>query len=316
MVNYALRRLLIAAALIVAVGTLTQLAIHMIPGDPAYLILGAEMAPDPQVLESLRHQLGLDRPIYEQVLSGLYGLFTFNLGKSLQDGRSVSNLIIQTLPISFVLVISATLVAVLIGMTLGAIAAIKHNSTIDWGATIFATLGISTPVFVSGTFLIYLFSLYLGWVPASGYVSLFENPAAFLKRLLLPTLTVGFAHGAEIARMTRSCMLETLRADYITTARSKGLKETAVLVKHGLRNALIPVVAMIGIQFGSMFGRTVLIEAVFNWPGMMSAMVIAARFHDYPAVRGILMVIAAIFILINLIVDLAYAYLDPRIVYD
>jgi peptide/nickel transport system permease protein len=316
MLTYVARRLLIAMVLIIAVGVLSQLAIHLIPGDPAYLVLGAEMAPDPEVLASTRHKLGLDRPIYEQVVSGLYGFLRFDLGNSLQDGRPVARLVVDTFPVSFVLVISATLVGIIIGMFLGTIAAIKRNSVLDWFATVFATLGISTPVFVSGTFFIYLFCLHWRLVPAGSYVPLFENPWDFFKRLLLPVITVGFAQGAEITRMTRSCMLETLRADYITTARSKGLKESVVLVKHALRNALIPVVAMIGVQFGSMFGRTVLIEAIFGWPGMMSAMVTAARFHDFPVVRGILMVIAAVFILINLVTDLTYAYIDPRIVYD
>jgi peptide/nickel transport system permease protein len=169
---------------------------------------------------------------------------------------------------------------------------------------------------VTGTFLIYLFCIYLNWVPASGYVALSDNPVDFLKRLLLPTITVGIAQGAEIARMTRACMLDTLRADYITTARSKGLGEKVVLLKHALRNAVVPVAAMIGVEFGSMFGRTVLVESLFSWPGMMSAMVLGARFHDFPVVRGILVTIAAVFILINLLTDLAYAYLDPRIAYE
>lgn len=316
MLTYIIRRLLIAVLLVVIVGIVSQMAIHFIPGDPAYLILGAEMAPDPEQLKSVRHQLGLDRPLYEQVARGVWGMFTFDLGNSLQDGRPVTDLIKATFPVSLVLVVSSTLVAVILGMTLGSIAAIRHNSVTDWFATVVATLGISTPVFVSGTFMIYFFCISLRLVPASGYVPLSEDPGDFFKRLILPMLTVGFAHGAEIARMTRSCMLETLKKDYMTTARSKGLKERAVLIQHGLRTALIPVVAMIGVQFGSMFGRTVLIETVFSWPGMMSTIVTAARFHDFPVVRGIMAVIATAFILINLITDISYAYLDPRIVYD
>ncbi|MBI4572327.1 MAG: ABC transporter permease [candidate division NC10 bacterium] len=316
MLQYTLRRLLIAVGLIAAVGIIGQLAIHMIPGDPAYIILGSETTPDPKVLETLRRDLGLDRPITVQVLAALWGFARLDLGTSLQDGRPVWNLVEASLPVSAVLVVSATAFAILFGMLLGMVAAVRHNSGMDWGASVFATFGISTPVFVTGTFLIYLFSIYLEWIPASGYVTLSEKPVDFLKRLILPTVTVGIAQGAEIARMTRSCLLETLRADYITTARSKGVAEPIVLLRHALRNAILPVAAMIGVQFGSMFGRTVLVEALFSWPGMMSAMVVAARFHDFPVVRGILVMIAAIFILINLITDLAYAVLDPRIAYD
>ncbi len=316
MLQYTLRRLLIAVFLIAAVGIIGQLAIHMIPGDPAYIILGSETTPDPKVLETLRHDLGLDRPIVVQLLEALWGFARLDLGTSLQDGRPVWTLVEASFPVSAVLVVSASVFAILFGMLLGMVAAVRHNSGVDWGATVFATFGISTPVFVTGTFLIYLFSIHLEWIPASGHVALSENPADFLRRLILPTVTVGIAQGAEIARMTRSCMLETLRADYITTARSKGLAEILVLCKHALRNAVLPVAAMIGVQFGSMFGRTVLVEALFSWPGMMSAMVVAARFHDFPVIRGILVMIAAIFILINLITDLAYAVLDPRIAYE
>jgi len=316
MLAYIIRRIVAAGVLIIVVGVVSQLAIHLIPGDPVYLILGAEMAPDPEMLASVRHKLGLDRPLHQQIADGVYGLFRLDFGISLQDKRPISKLIASTFPVSLTLVVSATILAIVSGLILGSIAAIQHNSVVDWLATVTATLGISTPVFITGTFLIYIFCLYWKLVPASGYTPLFENPSAFFLRLLLPTITVGFANGAEITRMTRSCMLETLRADYMTTARAKGVKELVVLIKHGLRNALIPVVAMVGVQFGSMFGRTVLVEAVFNWPGMMSTLVVAARYHDFPVVRGILVVIAAIFILINLVTDLAYAWIDPRIAYD
>jgi peptide/nickel transport system permease protein len=316
MLRYTLRRLAIAILLIVAVGILGQLAIHMIPGDPAYVILGSETTPDPAVLARVRADLGLDRPLYMQVLLALRGFATLDLGKALQDGRPVWTIVEQTFPVSAVLVVSATLFAVLFGLALGIVAALRHNSTLDWLAAVFATFGMSTPVFVTGTLLIYLFCIYLEWIPASGHVALSDSPIDFLKRLILPTVTVGLAQGAEIARMTRSCVLETLRADYVRTARSKGLPESLVLLKHSLRNAIVPVTAMIGVQFGSMFGRTVLVEALFSWPGLMSAMVVGARFHDFPVVRGVLITISAIFILINLITDLAYAVLDPRITYD
>jgi len=316
MFAYIIRRMATAVIMIVIVAIVAQLAIHLLPGNPAYLILGAEMAPDPEMLASVTHELGLDRPLYQQVADGVFGLFRLDFGTSLKDQRPISKLIASTFPVSLTLVVSATVFAIVFGLILGFIAAIRHNSVVDWLATVTATLGISTPVFITGIFLIYIFCIHWKLVPASGYTPLFENPRAFLLRLLLPTITVGVANGAEIMRMTRSCMLETLRADYMTTARAKGVKEIVVLIKHGLRNALIPVVAMIGVQFGSMFGRTVLVEAVFNWPGMMSTLVVAARYHDFPVVRGILVVTAAMFILINFATDLAYAWIDPRIAYD
>ncbi len=316
MLRYILRRLGIAVALIAAVGILGQLAIHMIPGDPAYVILGSETTPDPVALAKVRHDFGLDRPVYIQVLAALWGLARLDFGNSFQDGQPVWKIVKATFPVSAVLVVTATAFAIIFGLTLGIVAALRHNRATDWLATILATLGISTPVFVTGTFLVYLFCIYLEWVPASGYVALAEKPLDFLKRLILPTVTVGLAQGAEIARMTRSCMLETLRADYVTTARSKGLAESVVLLKHALRNAIIPVAAMIGVQFGSMFGRTVLVEALFSWPGMMSAMIVGAQFHDFPVVRGILIAISSVFILINLLTDLSYVILDPRIAHD
>ena len=316
MLVYVIRRIITAVILILIVATVAQVAIHLLPGDPAYLILGAEMAPDPEMLASVSHRLGLDRPLYQQIADGVFGLFRFDFGTSLQDQRPVSKLIASTFPVSVSLVVSATIVAIFFGLVFGFIAAIRRNSLVDWFATVTATFGISTPVFITGILLIYAFCIHWRLIPASGYTPLLENPRAFFLRLLLPTITVGFANGAEIMRMTRSCVLETLRADYMTTARAKGVKELVVLIKHGLRNALIPVVAMIGVQFGSMFGRTVLVEAVFNWPGMMSTLVVAARYHDFPVVRGILVVTAAIFILINLATDMAYALIDPRIAYD
>jgi len=280
MLAYIVRRLIVGVGLVIAVGVLSQIAIYLIPGDPAYLILGAEMAPDPEMLASIRHSLGLDRPLYMQLADSLVKLFQFDLGTSLQNKRPVSELIASTFPVSLTLVLSSTIAAIIFGLSLGTLGAVYRSSVIDWLVTVIATLGISTPVFVTGTFLIYFFCMHLHLVPASGYVPILEDPSTFFRRLILPTVAIGFANGAELTRLTRSCVLEVLRADFMTTARAKGLPERIVLIKHGLRNALVPVVAMIGVQFGSMFGRTVLVENVFSWPGMMSAMVIAARYHD------------------------------------
>jgi len=313
--KYVARRVAVAVLLVLVVVTIAQVGIHLLPGDPAFIILGGEMAPDPQVLAAVRQQLGMDKPVAVQILDGLKALLRFDFGRSLQNKQPVSGLISRTLAISLSLVLSVAVLAIVFGVGMGVIAAIRHNSWIDRLVTAIATLGISTPVFVTGSLLILLFSVTWRLVPASGNVRLGEDPAAFFARLLLPAVTGGFWYGAEIARMSRSCMLDVLKQDYMTTARAKGVVESRVVLGHGLRNALVPIVALIGVQLGSMFGNTVLLEAVFNWPGLMSAMVEAARYRDFPIIRGVLVIISVLMIGINLLTDLIYAYIDPRIRY-
>jgi peptide/nickel transport system permease protein len=313
--KYVVRRLITAVLLVLVVVTIAQIGIYLLPGDPVYIILGGEIAPDPEVLEAVRGQLGLDRPIGQQVLDGLRGLLTLDFGRSLQNKQRVGDLIAQALPNSLALVLSASLLAIVFGVGIGVIAAVKRHSWIDRAVSVGATLGISTPVFVTGSLLILLFSVTWRLVPASGNVRLGEDPGAFFARLLLPAITGGFWYGAEIARMARSCMLDVLPQDYMTTARAKGIRESRVLLKHGLRNAAVPIVAMIGVQIGAMFGSTVLLEAVFNWPGLMSMMVEAARYRDVPIIRGALAVLSVILVGVNLLTDVLYAYIDPRITY-
>ncbi|MDR7519733.1 MAG: ABC transporter permease [Armatimonadota bacterium] len=313
---YVARRVVTALGLTVLVGILARSLIHLLPGDPVSLILGSETAVDPQVLRTVRAQLGLDRPVYAQVASWIGGLFRLDLGQAFSTGQPVIEIIAETLPRSLYIVVGGTLVGTLLGIPLGVIAALHRNRPLDWIASGIAALGISTPVFVVGTLLVLIFGVELRWFPASGYVGFSEDPSAFFRRLTLPVTTLGFGMLALIERMTRSTMLEVLGQDYVRTARSKGLDRRRVVYRHALANALVPVVALVGVELGTLLGRTVLVEYIFNWPGMATMLLRAVRFRDYAVAQGIVLVISLIFIFVNLLADLLYALLDPRIRYE
>jgi peptide/nickel transport system permease protein len=312
---YVVRRVFAALGLTVLVSILARSLIHFLPGDPVSLILGSETAVDPQVLRTVKAQLGLDRPLYVQVVSWVGGLFRLDLGQALSTGQPVRDVIAETLPRSLYIVVGGTLAGTLLGVPLGAIAALHRNRPLDWLASSVAALGISTPVFVVGTLLVLFFGVQLRWFPASGYVGLFEDPSAFLRRLTLPVATLGFGMLALVGRMTRSTMLEVLGQDYVRTARAKGLNRRRVVYRHALANALVPVVALVGVELGTLLGRTVLVEFIFNWPGMATMLLRAVRFRDYALAQGIVLVISLVFIIVNLLADLLYALLDPRIRY-
>ncbi|MDR7521731.1 MAG: ABC transporter permease [Armatimonadota bacterium] len=313
---YVARRVVTALGLTVLVSVLARSLIHFLPGDPVSLILGSETAVDPQVLQTVRAQLGLDRPVYAQVASWIVGLFRLDLGQALSTGQPVIEVIAETLPRSLYIVIGGTLVGTLLGVPLGVIAALHRNRPLDWITSGIAALGISTPVFVVGTLLVLFFGVELRWFPASGYVGFSEDPSAFFRRLTLPVTTLGFGMLALVGRMTRSTMLEVLGQDYVRTARSKGLDRRRVVYRHALANALVPVVALVGVELGTLLGRTVLVEYIFNWPGMATMLLRAVRFRDYAVAQGIVLVISLIFIFVNLLADLLYALLDPRIRYE
>ena len=315
MIAFTVRRTFIAIVLLFVVSAIVFSIVNMMPGDPARMILGRERNPNEETLKAVREKLGLDKPFLIRIQKSLWGMFRLDFGRSFRNDKSVSELIKITLPRTFYIVIGGVSLGVILGLSLGLIAAAYANTIVDRVVLAISTIGISTPVFVTGTLFMYLFALHFHWFPASGYVGPTEDFSAFIRRLSLPTLTLGISIMAAIARMLRSTMLEVVDKDYVRTARSKGLRERAVLIKHAMRNALIPVVSMIGIRFGSQFGRTVLIERLFNWPGMSTTLIRAALFRDYPVVQGIVLVVAAIFIFVNLITDLLYGYLDPRITY-
>lgn len=303
---YILRRLLLTVPVILGVSTLVFLFIHLIPGDPIQVMLGESAKPAD--VEELRRGLGLDKPIGEQYVIFLRGLFTGNLGISIHTGEPIMRTIIKRLPATLELAFSAMVVALMLSIPLGVISASKQYSLLDNGSMFFALLGISMPNFWLGPLLILIFSVNLSLLPVSG--------RGGLQHLILPAITLGTALTAKLTRMTRSSVLEILHEDYITTARSKGLKEQIVIFKHALRNALIPVITVIGIQCGALLSGALITETVFAWPGLGRLTIIAIQKRDYPLVQGCVLFIAFSYVFVNLFTDLAYAWVDPRIRFE
>lgn len=304
--NYTVRRILLTIPVIVGVSTLVFVFIHLIPGDPIQVMLGESAKPAD--VEMLRRSLGLDRPLSEQYLTFLQGLATGDLGTSIHTGQPILATILSRLPATLELTLSSMCVALLLSIPLGVISASKQYSLFDNGSMFLALLGISMPNFWLGPLLILLFSVNLGWLPVSGRGSLLH--------LILPAITLGTALAAKLTRMTRSSVLEILHEDYITTARSKGLREGVVIFKHALRNALIPVITVIGIQCGALLSGALITETIFAWPGIGRLTITAIQKRDYPLVQGCVLLIAFGYILANLITDLAYAWADPRIRFE
>lgn len=304
--TYFLRRLLLTIPVMLGVSTLVFLFIHLIPGDPVQVMLG-ESANAADV-EALRHQLGLNRPLGEQYAHFLKGLLTADLGKSIFTGQPIFKTIMSRLPATVELTLASLVIALLIAIPLGVISARKQYSWLDNAATFIALLGISMPHFWLGPLLILLFAVHLNWLPVSGYGSIWH--------LILPAITLGSALAAKLTRMTRSSVLEALHEDYITTSRAKGLRESVVLFKHALRNALIPVITVLGIQFGALLSGALITETIFAWPGIGRLAIEAIQKRDYPLVQGCVLVFAFGYVLANLLTDLAYAAADPRIRFD
>jgi peptide/nickel transport system permease protein len=297
------------------VATIVALAIHAVPGDPVYVILGEDHVTEERV-QAVREELGLNRPIHEQYFEWLGGIMRGDPGQSLISRRPIREDLALRIPRTLELGVASLAISVIIGIPLGVIAANFRNRWPDVAVTSFSVLGLSIPVFVVGPLLILFFSLYLGILPTSGYIPLGQDPWGHLQRLALPAISLGILSAATIIRMTRSSVLEVLGEDYVRTARAKGVDERRVLMIHALRNALIPVVAITGLQLGTLLGSSVLVEYIFNWPGVSMYLVTAINQRDYPVVQAVVLVIAVAFILINLLTDLTYALLDPRIKYE
>jgi peptide/nickel transport system permease protein len=312
--SYVLRRIGVAIGLIWLVATLIFLVLRLIPGDPAELLLsGGGIAPDPAQVLELRERLGLEAPLLTQYLAFMGQLARFDLGTSLTDDYPVIDEIARRLPRTLELILAATLLAVTVGLPLGVMAALRRGSAADRTLSAFASFNQSVPVFVTGTLLILVFAQELRWVPAGGYVALAQDPVKHFTNLLMPAFTIALGLSTIIFRMTRASVLETLDREWVRTARAKGLASPAIIRKHVVRNALGPVVTVIGLQMGTLLGGTVLVEYVFNWPGLSGYLVRAVEQRNYPEVQGIVLVICALFVLLNLIVDLLYAVLDPRV---
>lgn len=313
MAGYILRRGVQALVVMLGVSIIVFLLLHLVPGDPVRVALGTRFDPDTYAV--LRERAGLDRPLVVQYFSWLGSALTGDLGVSFRSGQPVTGVILARLPATLTLAFAGLLIALLIAVPFGIVSAVRSGSRIDYAATLFSQFGISIPGFWLGIMLILLFSLTLGWLPPLGYVSITENPAEWLRRLILPAVTVGVVSGSVLTRFVRSSMLEALGQDYTRTARSKGLGEWVVVNRHVLKNALIPVVTVTGLQLAFLLGGVVVIEEVFSWPGLGQLALIAVQRRDYPVLQGAVLLIALVFLLVNLVVDLLYAYLDPRIRY-
>jgi peptide/nickel transport system permease protein len=314
MLAYALGRIAVALGLIWAVVTLVFLIIHLVPGDPAELLLSqGGVAPDPAAVAELRDKLGLNEPIVTQYIKYVVALLKGDLGSSLLDDHSVAAEIALRLPRTLELIIAASLIAVLLGLPLGTLAALRPGSLVDRVLAGAAGLGLSVPVFVVGTLAILIFAQKLRLVPAGGFVPFWRDPVQHLILLLMPASTIAVGLGAVVFRMTRSSVLEVLSRDYVRTAHAKGLAPARIVLHHVVRNALIPVITVLALHVGSLLGGTVLVEFVFNWPGLSGYLVRAVEQRDYPEVVGIVLTISVAFVIINLVVDLIYAVIDPRV---
>jgi peptide/nickel transport system permease protein len=314
MARFILKRLGLGIILLWLVVTVVFLALHAVPGDPAAIILGAEGSGGvtPEALERVRQQLGLDKPIWVQYSNYLLGLIQGDLGTSFRSTTTpVLYYIGARLPNTLELVFTAAAIAVVIGIPLGAIAA-RRGGWLDTTISTLTTLGISMPVYVVGTFFVMIFALRFGWLPAGGHTDFGSDPIQHFRKLLLPAVALSFGITSVVARMTRSTVLETIAQDWVRTAKSQGLRRNQVFSRHVLRNSMTPVVTTLGLEIGSLLGSTVLVERVFTWPGMGSLLVDSVNARDYPVVQGIVIVIAALFIVINIIVDVLYGVLDPR----
>jgi len=314
MKEYILKRLLLTIPVLLGVSILVFSVIHLAPGDPAVIMLGPLATKES--IEKLHQELGLDRPLVVQYLTWMSKVVRLDFGRSVVLGREVFPEIWLRFKATMILTLASLFLAVLIGVVAGITSAVRQYSIFDGLSMLTALAGVSMPVFFTGIVLIILFSMQLNLFPTAGMYS----PAGgdfldLLHHLVLPAITLGTASAAVLARMTRSAMLETIRQDYIRTARAKGLAERAVIYVHALRNAAITIITVLGMQVGYQLGGAILTETVFSWPGIGMMMVRAIQVRDYPMVQGGVLFVAAVFVFVNIIVDIAYAFLDPRIRY-
>jgi ABC-type dipeptide/oligopeptide/nickel transport system permease component len=305
-VRFLARRLALTVPVLLGVATLVFSLIHLIPGDPAQAILGE--AATPQDVEELRQRLGLDRPLLEQYGAFLRGVTHGDLGTSLRTGQPVASQIIERMPATAELAAAAMIVAIVGSIPLGILAAVRRGTTVDHAAMTLALAGVSIPNFWLGPLLAIIFSVELGWLPVSG--------RGTLANLVLPAISLGAALAAILARMTRATLLEELREQYVVAARGRGVSRIRAVMRHAFRNSLIPVVTLIGLQFGSVLTGAVITETIFAWPGIGRLLIQSIGFRDYPLVQGCILLIAVTYVGVNLLTDLVYGILDPRIRYE
>lgn len=313
MTEYFIRRALQAVVLTFIAVTVIFFALHLMPGDPVIALLGDGASP--AAIEALRRELRLDLPLHIQYVEYVKSLLRFDLGHSIITGRPVVEDLAKRLPRSLELILGSTLLSLLIGVPLGVMAVHKRGAA-DYAISNAAVLFLSSPTFVVGTLAVLFFSVRLNVLPAGGYVAFSDDPLRHLQLVIMPCVTVAIPTMGTIIRMTRTSVFETIGKNYVRTAHAKGLKPTTVLFRHMLRNALIPIIALIGVQIVTGLGGTVVSETIFNWPGLSSLLVDASHRRDYPVVQGVILSIAVLVVVINLLVDLLLALVDPRIRYD
>jgi len=296
------------------VASVIFLVTNLIPGSVGAVMLGQEATAED--IKALDHELGLDQPVPKRFLTWISRLTRGDLGVSLYHGEPVARTLISRMEPTVLLTLLATSIAIAIGLPLGIIAAVNHRSSLDLGALVTSLIGISIPNFWLGLNLILLFGLYLNWLPTAGYASVREDPLLTLQHLIMPAIALGFSQAALIARMSRANLLEVLRTDYVRTAHAKGLSAPRVILKHAMRNAMVPTVSVIGVIVTLSLGGAVITETVFAIPGVGRLMVESVFRRDFPVIQGLVLMLAAVVALANLFVDILYAYLNPQIRYD
>ncbi len=311
MVKHIVRRLLVAVVLVLGAASLVFVMLHAVPGDPVRVFLG-DFATEEQIA-AVRAKMGLDRPLPVQYLDWLGGAVRGDLGQSLAMSLPVSRLIAERLPRTLEVAGVSILLGLLVGLPIGITAALRRGRPEDVGLTATSLLTLSIPAYVSGTILVLVFAVWLRWLPASGFVNFSDNPVRHMQLLILPCVTLASHLAASIARMTRSSVLEVISQDYVRTARAKGLSERLVLLRHVLRNSLLPVTTIVGLQAGNLLGGTVIVEVIFAWPGLSTLLFRGIETRDFPVVQGCVLVISSLFILITLLVDIVNGALDPRV---
>jgi peptide/nickel transport system permease protein len=309
--SFVLRRVLQAVPVAFFSTVLVFLVLHLIPGDPALALVGVDATP--QVLEAVRHDMGLDQPLPVQYGIWLEHLAHGDLGNSVRSHQAVALLLAQRIPNSLQLAVAAMLIATALALTTGILAATRQGRPADWLISLANSLGLAVPNFWLGILAIMLFALVLGWLPPGGQGDFGADRAGWLKAIILPACTLAATQSAILSRFVRNSMLEVLHEDHVRTARAKGLGARAVVVGHGLRTALIPIVTVMGLEFGRLLGGIVIVESVFAWPGLGRLILDAIGNRDYPVVQGGLLFLVLVYIAINLITDLAYGFIDPRV---
>lgn len=314
MLGFIARRLISAIPVLFVVSVVTFLIMWIVPGDVTAELAGPDATP--QQIERLRALLGLDKPLFGRALIWYGSLLRGDLGQSYLLNRSVADAVFERLPVTLSLAGLALVLSVLMGVLLGILAAVRHNSWVDQGAMTVALLGLSLPDFWFGLVLIFFFGVHLGWLPTGGFVPIAESFTGWLTSMTLPALTLAFTQMGVIARMTRSSMLDVIGQDYVRTARAKGMPARTVIFKHALLNAMVPIVTVIGVMTGVLLGGAVVIESVFSLPGVGRLIIGAIQRRDFPIIQGGLLITAATFVFVNIAVDVLYGWLDPRVRYD